>query len=203
MIARLDAELLAYAQHGDFARLERMIRADVAKLARNLRARWRVPSAVSDEDVAQELMLRIWAATARWRPGGMPFDRYVVWCAVRGAERWIHEQRQARKRSARARSRIEQPSSHVFVDDCGPEDVRESAAAAAWRTARVQEPAGPIAVALREAIDAAIRACASPRERRAVEALLREGFDVGRASRRLPRRLVVKKSRELKERMAA
>lgn len=203
MIARLDAELRAYAEHRDFVRLERAIRPDVAKLARNLRGRWRVPSAVSDEDVAQELTLRIWSAANCWRPGGMPFDRYVVWRAVRGAERWIHEQRQARKRSARARSRIETPSSHVFVDDCGPDDVRESAVAAAWRAGRVQEPAGLVAVSLREAIDAVLDACSTRRERRAVEALLREGLDVERASRRLPRRLVARKSRELKERMAA
>lgn len=108
----------------DFARFAASTSADFRRLARYLMRRWSSPSGVGPEDVEQELRLGAWEALVRWKPtGGMPLDRYVTWCAVASAKRWLHGQRAARRRSDRTESRFFLPLSAYGDGEHVPEQA--------------------------------------------------------------------------------
>src|SRR5689334_18110604 len=80
---------------------------DWERLAQYLLRRWRVPAAVELDDVRSELLLAAWRAISKYDParGGMTLDKFVVWCAISRAKRWIHRQRRAHNKSCREESR--------------------------------------------------------------------------------------------------
>lgn len=79
---------------------------DWSRLARFLFVKWRLPRGVEAADIEQQLMLEAFLAAGTWKAGGMPIDEYVVWVACSKTKRWIHEQRNAKRRDAKARSRM-------------------------------------------------------------------------------------------------
>lgn len=75
--------------------------------ARALAKRWRVPSTVTPEDIAQELLLGVVQASREYDPGrGVDWRNFVLWHATVNAKRWIHRQRGALRLSGKARSRV-------------------------------------------------------------------------------------------------
>lgn len=77
-------------------------------LARTLHERWVMPAGVEASDIKQELLLSAWQAAIDYDPSrGVPMRTHVVWRAVHEARRWIHRQRNAKRRSCRAPSRCE------------------------------------------------------------------------------------------------
>lgn len=77
-------------------------------LARTLHERWVMPAGVEPADIKQELLLHAWQAALNYDPSrGVPMRTHVVWRAVHDARRWIHQQRNAKRRSCRAPSRCE------------------------------------------------------------------------------------------------
>lgn len=98
-------------------------RDDWSRLARERMRRWRLPAGICEEDVAQELKIAAFRAAAEWDPGGMPFDRFVIWRAVNAASKWIHTQRKAKRRDGKAQSRIAIPFSEFEVE---PEETTEA-----------------------------------------------------------------------------
>lgn len=99
------------------------------RLARRIYFRWRTPAGVEVRDIAQELVMSAWRNSAEWirqhggdavtkSTGGHPMalEAYVVWMACREAERWVHQQRNSMRRSARAPGRFERSWSEYGED---------------------------------------------------------------------------------------
>jgi DNA-directed RNA polymerase specialized sigma24 family protein len=139
-------------------------------MARALMRRWQVPSAVTEEDVFQELCLGAWRAWQTWQAGrgSMTREAYAICSARLHAQRWMHEQRGALRRSGKAPSRF--PTSESAVDSV----------AEPWVESGQME-----AVAFLERLRLALEACATKREQLALSALINELFDTDAAVRRL------------------
>ena len=73
--------------------------------------RWRhVPTFVAREDVEQELLLGALKGLKEWHPSyGNPLHKHIRFAAVHGAMRWIHVQRNAKRRDGKAPGRWEIP----------------------------------------------------------------------------------------------
>lgn len=100
---------------------------DWSRLAHSVHRRWKLPAAVDVEDLEQELLLQAFVAVGKYQEGrgGMPFDRYVVWCAMAETHHWLHSQRNALRRSHKAPSRT--PVSFTELDlEHDPEIVIEA-----------------------------------------------------------------------------
>ena len=66
------------------------------RLARMLMRRWSPPSAVSEDDLVQELLLGAWLVLPKYNPKrGTSLERFVVWQATNRAKYWLHVQRGA------------------------------------------------------------------------------------------------------------
>lgn len=149
-----------------FAAYERQLRG----MARALLRRWRLPAAVTEDDVYQELRLGAWQAWQRWRVGrgAMTREAYAICSARLHTQRWLHEQRGAVRRSGKSPSRF---------------PIHESALEHA--VDRVIEPGQDLAVEFADRLRAALRACLTDREKLAMEALMDEQFDPDAAVLRL------------------
>lgn len=85
------------------------------RLAARIYRKWRTPKGVEVADIVQELKLSAWKNSTTWiqtnrfpRAGNsMVLEAYVVWMACREAERWVHQQRNAKRRSAHAPGRYD------------------------------------------------------------------------------------------------
>lgn len=79
------------------------------RTARWLLQRWQhVPRAVEQDDVVQQLLWGAYDALLEWSSeGGMPLRGYVRWVAISRAKRWIHQQRNAKRRDGKAPGRYE------------------------------------------------------------------------------------------------
>lgn len=100
------------------------------RFARYLERRWRLPLGVDIEDVEQELLFAGWRAVKSWDPGrGVAIDRYVRFQALDKAKKWLHKQREAKRRDGSAPTRA--PT--VFTAFERPDDEAGSAQdALAW-----------------------------------------------------------------------
>lgn len=68
--------------------------------------RWRVPSTVTPEDVAQEILMGVVIANRQYDAArGMTWKNFVLWNGIYHAKRWIHRQRGAARLSGKSRSR--------------------------------------------------------------------------------------------------
>lgn len=86
--------------------------------ARYLCRRWKPPYGVDEADVEQELILAGWQASTRWDPGrGTTIDAYVRFNALDKAKKWLHKQRNAKRRDGSAPSRVPTVFSALERDD--------------------------------------------------------------------------------------
>ncbi len=103
--------------------------------ARWLLRRWVVPLCVEERDVVQELLTGAWLAFGKFDPKrGVALRAYVRFAALHRAMRWMHQQRNAKRRDGHARGRFELPMPEGL--DPGTEATQEHqallAAAAKW-----------------------------------------------------------------------
>lgn len=138
----------------------------ISGVARLLLARWRVPMAVAQGDVEQEVWMGAWAAWSRWREGrgGMSRAAYALCSGRLDAQRWLQVQRNSPRRGCSAPGRF--PLAEAGLGDDVPCE-------------RVIEAGQDAAVAFGEAVRDALRACRTRRERRALEAVVASGFTRG------------------------
>lgn len=121
---------------------------DVAPVLRRFAAylcrRWRPPLGVDEADVEQELALAAWWAVDRWDPSrGTTLDAFVRFNAIDKAKKWLHKQRNSKRRDGSAPSRV--PT--VFSAFERPD---EEAGAAQDRFAWVPAEGQEVALAMRD-----------------------------------------------------
>lgn len=107
-------------------------RRQIAGIARQIGTRWRAPSAVEIDDLEQEIWMGAWNAWQRWQPdrGGMSREAFALCTGRLDAQRWIHQQRNAPRRSGKAAGRY--PAAEATFGDAGLPDVRQEAGQEAW-----------------------------------------------------------------------
>ncbi len=154
----------------------------VGGVARLMLRRWKAPVAVDAADLEQEVWLAAWEAWQAWEPdrGGMTRAAYAHCTGRLEAQRWLHEQRNALRRSGKAPGRFPLAEALFLAPDVGDE---ERANASPLR-ARAIEPGQDAAVAFSQKVRDALRACETRHERHALEALVAARFDVRVATRR-------------------
>lgn len=155
----------------DWRAFARAYGAQIAQMARGMVRRYRLPPAVSWEDLRQELTLHAWLAWERWTPGrgGMTRQSYTLCSARLDALRWINVQRNAYQRSCRAPSRFDLSEASVSPSDVSvPATLIERSSIEAGQEA---------AVAFGEAVRDALLAARCEDEKRAIDELVRLGFD--------------------------
>lgn len=77
------------------------------RFARYLCRRWRPPLGVDEEDVVQELLLAGWQSVQKWDPErGTTIDQYVRFNALDKAKKWLHKQRNSKRRDGSAPARV-------------------------------------------------------------------------------------------------
>lgn len=86
---------------------------DWRRLAEHLYDRWPSPAGVSAEDVEQELRVAAWQLMPQWKPELADVDRFIVWNAATAAKRWLHRQRNARRREDTSVGRFPVPLSSL------------------------------------------------------------------------------------------
>jgi hypothetical protein len=131
MASQMAAALIAL--HGGritFQKFERDTRRDWDKIAGKLYRKWSLPVGVGEEDVRQELLLGAWMGVfhpkSGWDPSrGVRIEVHVVWNACSWTKKWIHRQRQARRRDERAPSRHPLTMGALGVDVDGELSVSE------------------------------------------------------------------------------
>lgn len=100
-------------------------RRQITGVARQIERRWRAPQAVEVADLEQEIMLAAWVAWQRWEPnrGGMSREAFALCSGRLDAQRWMHQQRNAPRRSGKAAGRY--PASASTFGDAGLPDVAQ------------------------------------------------------------------------------
>jgi hypothetical protein len=146
----------------------------IGGVARLLLARWKLPAAVSQADIEQEVWLGAWEAWQRWTAGrgGMTRNAFALCSGKQAAMRWIHVQRNSTRRLGTTPGRFPLAETGLLADweDALPESVVDR---------RVIEPGQDIAVAFGEAVRDALQSCRTRRERRALTTLVERGFAEG------------------------
>lgn len=125
-IRKLSVELVE--KRIDFREFWKSTAGEWAKLADYVLNKWKVPAAVSREDVVQEMAIAVFRYTPHWKPTGAEPGKYFVFQAITAAKRWIHKQRGVRG--------DKDPSRHAFVFASMGKDE----ASAAQRTEVPEEP---------------------------------------------------------------
>lgn len=74
---------------------------DWERMGGRLMSRWQVPQGVELQDVIQELMIGAWICLPKYEPGRASLVRFCVYNAMDRAKRWMHQQRNALRRSDR------------------------------------------------------------------------------------------------------
>lgn len=137
----------------------------IATTASSIFGRWRAPLAVSAADIEQEMLLGAWLAWGRWEAGrgGMSRETFALCAGRLAALRWLHEQRNAPRRSGKAPGRFP-----VTESTLGDEGLPEGAIA----------PGQDAVIVFAEVLREALRECRAPHERRAIIAWVRGGGGV-------------------------
>jgi hypothetical protein len=148
----------------DFIDFRKAYARQFACMSNRLWRGWRLPSAVSREDVEQEMWTGAWRGWTEWQPGIGHMERhsYAVCRAKNRAVRWIHDQRNALRRNDRAPSRFAVVSDEI-------DDMQSILS--------TQEVAYRFAESLRSTL-----ADCNATERKALEALCAYAFDVDAAA---------------------
>ena len=104
------------------------------RFGRYLMRRWKAPLGVELYDVQQELLIAGWQAIDKWDPNrGVPIDRFVIFQAIDKAKKWLHRQRNARRRDDKAPGRF--PAGFTYLGCETAEDVDRMA----WKHADIEE----------------------------------------------------------------
>lgn len=143
-----------------WAEFQRAYSAQVRGMSHKIFKSYKVPAAVSPEDIEQEVWAGAWTAWNAWNPerGKMERHAFTMCCAKQYASRWVHTQRNALRRAPKAASRIHEPRELIDTAD---------------NTLPTQEAACAFAQAVQRVL-AALRA----EEREALRALIDNAFDV-------------------------
>jgi DNA-directed RNA polymerase specialized sigma24 family protein len=89
-----------------FDQFQRQTHSQWEKYASMLLRRWRSPEGVEREDLVQEMMIAVWKSLPDWRPdGGKPLGEWVTYRAIDKAKKWLHKQRDAKRRDDKAPGR--------------------------------------------------------------------------------------------------
>jgi hypothetical protein len=148
----------------DFASFRKEYSRQFAGMANRIWSGWRLPAAVSREDVEQEMWANAWLAWNNWQPGRGEMERhvYAVVTAKQAAVRWVHVQRNSLRRSDTAPGRFAE--GHEQIDEL-----------------QCMQSTQELALVFEQSLRATLRAC-NELEREAVRALVRHAFDVDAAA---------------------
>ena len=106
----------------DFADFARRTHAHWDRMAAALMRRWPLPAGVERTDVVQELLLAAWDLVPRWDPErGPTLLHFVAWNASVRAKKWLHKQRNAKRRDDRSPSRHALAFGSFVGEDDDPE----------------------------------------------------------------------------------
>lgn len=143
-----------------WAEFLRQRRGEIRSLARGMVRRWKVPAAIEQADLEQELLLGAWQGWHAFEEGrgDMRRDLFALYRARQQVQRWVNEQRNAPRRDSKAPGRY--PESADYADL-----VRLSPSVGAG-----QECAVSFTAAVRAAL-------AQARYPQALERVVRSGFD--------------------------
>lgn len=135
-------------------------RGEIRSLARAMVRRWKMPLAIEEADLEQELLLGAWQGWHAFEDGRgeMRRDLFALYRARQQVQRWVNEQRNSPRRDSKAAGRY--PESADYADL-----VRMSPSANAG-----QERAASFTAAVRAAL-------AQARYPQALERVVRSGFD--------------------------
>lgn len=170
------------------------------RYAQYLARRWRGPVGVGLEDLEQEMLLAAWRAIATWDPTRQkPIHEYVVYMAIDKAKKWLHKQRNAKRRSDHEPGRF--PVSYAALG-------LETAADEEWIAPPDDTTADDLMVrreAQRRGFERVERLCrvAPRRMRRALEAIVECGGDLEAAREHLRRQPLVMLDMRCTEAMVA
>lgn len=91
-----------------FARFAELTRDHWRRMSQFLFDRWVIPAGVTREDIEQEMLLEAWEAVEEYDilSGSMNLHRYVTWRAFAKGKRYIHSQRNARRRDGKGSGRF-------------------------------------------------------------------------------------------------
>ncbi len=126
----LDAPLLALRSgRMSFQSFERRTRNVWAAVAQHILRRWKGPTAVSEEDVKQELLVHVWIFVAHWKPEReTSITDYVVYNAYDKAKKWLHQQRNAYRRDDNSPARFDRPISTLSLSEHAEEHIFDAVA---------------------------------------------------------------------------
>lgn len=165
----------------DFGAFARATRTEYERMAAYLTRRWVPPAWCSDEDIVQELLvgtwLRVWDFDQAWaKRKGVDLVKFAVYNAMAHAKRKLHKARGAKLSGTADKnpSRLERPFDPMPAQSEGGSSwdehvvglLREEPAAERDLIAAEERAA---------AVEEVLRACATPRERQVVMAIVRAG----------------------------
>lgn len=78
-------------------------------LARFIFRRWDVPASFDENDLVQEMLMSVWDRLQSYQDGKASLERYVIWNAIKRAERHVHNQRASLRRNGKAKTRTAIP----------------------------------------------------------------------------------------------
>lgn len=114
-----------HKQEISFDTFARKTNGDWTRLANHLWNQWRnrIPSAITEDDIKQELLMNAWMWVGKYEPGRASLRTYVLFMACSCTLRWIHCQRNAIRRNGKAESRFPIPFARMGVKDSWVEDL--------------------------------------------------------------------------------
>lgn len=134
---------------------------EIRSLARSMVRRWKLPTAVEEGDLEQEMLLGAWQGWHAFEPGrgDMRRDLFALYRARQQVQRWINDQRNAARRNSKAPGRY-------------PEAVEwDDLATLAPSVPAGQEQGAAFTRAVREVLE-------STRQPEAMARVMSAGFDV-------------------------
>ncbi len=176
--AKVLAHSITFAAFVDATRVE------FTRMAKHLLRRWIPPAWMVPEDLIQELYLGAWLTLFGTHPfdpaRGIPLAKYIMWNAMSHAKRALHKARGAKLSGSADRnpSHIEKPLSSFGHDAEAGDHILDQLIS----DEPLAEQIMIMAESREEAVDKAMRACSTARERVAIIAL-EQGGDVDAAGR--------------------
>lgn len=109
-----------------FRQFEAATAKDWTKLAGMLFLAWKqkLPAGIELDDIRQEMLCEAWRVTREFDPlRNVSIESFVVFNACAKARKWIHKQRNAKRRDDKAPSRVPIPFVAFEREDCDTEIV--------------------------------------------------------------------------------